>query len=1827
MTKKFDNLAEDGIEHALRRGFTVPNGAVNLAWVKSPSLTPGNNVIIVDTSKVVAENSNTGTRNKKLAFANALGILEDENGNEIWDEEYPVISDLFSIADDELNIADYTSDQILPFLHVSRHFHIDYAGLAFGALERSDDLGVRVVDKNGSDHVDENGVKRYKVYIIQPTDLQVAPNSRQSLYRVHVFLDMIPDADELYLTYDKVELSAGGGIRNQEIEFKERINPRPYYNYVPEESEVIDAANIARKIYSSKPATLKNQILGMPQGNTYGWKYYAPRKAIPDPRIFQLFRWRLACEFTQPIVSNPTGPVNNNDTIFIRAGVVIPPNGTHDNTRANFFFYQLNESDFNFSGIKFVNPLVGDGFNYTRQDQQTASYWHVDLANISLDDLNKFDVLIWAPNAVSPSTSFSDMLAKINYFTENVGGTFIYETSSITRFSSSFTDITYSNPLTGSRLTPSPTDFATSSSIRLYDATPDDDEDTFNSFGMWQQWPPNVSNILNQYTDIGSILASADVIAGWTLDEEELATISGYDGIPNAKFQYITDYSPAVYSVVAEAMETVDSTYKPVLLHRKFNSGGNVFVSTSCLFEDHLFQANGDMAVKSLNIANISQLMQADQTNFRQMVSSQYMSAEMKLRLNVMLFATINKPAPKRISNTAQLTNNGNTQSVTIYTDWKSSWVINPANGVLSDAEKAEAGFALLPVNPDDTDPVWQKALSQKTLKQLIQEKIKQVDPLSTNSVYNTFEGATKRYFLMVTNPLVQVQTTNLLSDTSVPTVWTTAYSPRFEVPTHLGSYVLRNEMISGTGVGEGKRIYPPKSYELQSNVSYMTDSTTQGKINATISLTGTIVKYVKAADQQETRQVWVPAQAGALRDIILHSHTDGYPELKVAAYKHQGPLTRPFDIDTWSDVNYRITPTTNWPYPGIHGTLSVAGGDRGALVTLVQQILNQLIFFGQLSQPYLKEDGIYGRVTERKVIAFQTSREAQFISDYGIIDAQTWSLLGYALIWLSTIPGWNANVPVLAARAAIAKSYMRIENISDDNINSCYARASWEGNGPSTIKEGFILKFKEQFPVYKVSIMPMLYGTLTNKMSIDWLDLTPSASLLRYNYSRGLPGAISNKSGSDGTWIDINVNEVLTDTVIFRATQTGKAGWGTSRFIGIRDVAVYAKKYFQGAPGHYVDETVTVPGGTYEIEVPFTYTANIEFEAGVPKVLHPILGVDNLISIGDSISDVRWDVGSLTISPPELEGFFDVEFVEEVVTAPDPRYRMERQIPGASRSGVASSSNFVRLTYQGYNNSLSAAVFQSGPRIGSGQYTYWTQNKDGVLDPYSRTYGWITKDDGLKLICKANHQPYGFPTALPTNATTSLHFARFRLNSFNTDQTLYYGFYDVVRNEFITNAYGEPEVSYYDYIRRGPQNIFIAVQTTYELDTSSNLPGSTDPVEYPFQWAMPVYGVTLGLKSKIQIEPLSPDLGNHDLWGIPIKTGSFAKNIVLRPKSEGSLTNYLKDYQGTTVTAYYDIPEAKNSAWSQMHGRPYVDIVGEVPIIIDDDTIKIRQYPILITQVPTATPSEADPWYPEFQVYRRDTLLSDWVEVPMTGIKDYDAWHGTIQLNTPLTSNDPRLVKVDYTSERKVFDLRHDGTQRINLNPYTNNKPEWINKPLYIYILPEYVVDKNTQTITDSVRTRTLQLAESTSIFLPNQVDYDPTAVLLGIVYISSSFDVDDLIILDTRQRGGGVSPRYKDTEIRKVQPESDSYWDTEPNTAVTYQKGGFVIIRLPETLKEDFTEDQIKAIVERNITIGVRYKIEFVEDLDGDAPGYLLADDSIVLTSDLISILWGDL
>src|SRR5699024_4515911 len=113
----------------------------------------------------------------------------------------------------------------------------------------------------------------------------------QNPYRVYAFVDTDKNED-LYLVYDKVEINEDGEYRNAEQGYREILNPLPFFEYTPEESEVVDYISRNRHVYSSKPHSLKSQILGATSTGEKGNKIYVPKKAIGDPREYQLFRWR-----------------------------------------------------------------------------------------------------------------------------------------------------------------------------------------------------------------------------------------------------------------------------------------------------------------------------------------------------------------------------------------------------------------------------------------------------------------------------------------------------------------------------------------------------------------------------------------------------------------------------------------------------------------------------------------------------------------------------------------------------------------------------------------------------------------------------------------------------------------------------------------------------------------------------------------------------------------------------------------------------------------------------------------------------------------------------------------------------------------------------------------------------------------------------------------------------------------------------------------------------------------------------------------------------------------------------------------------------------------------------------------------------------------------------------------------------------------------------------------------------------------------------------------------------------------------------------------------
>jgi hypothetical protein len=1931
--KKFINESENSPESAIRKGFTVPEGAVNLAWVKSPRLTPKNNIIFIDTTKASSGNSTTNIGIKKLAYANGLGILEDSNGNQVWDEEYPVISDVLLMNDQEIIYAtEYDEKNVLPYLHVSRYFHVDVAGIAFDTLSEYISDEIKVLDKDGREYTDLENNKLYKVFLSQPNNIKSSYEERNILYRVYIFLDINPDYQELYVKYNKAELSENGVIKNQQISFKETINPRRYFEYLPEETDVVDQSNYKNKVYSSKPALKKEQIIGKTGSSSFGWKYHVPKKAIPDPRIFQAFQWRLACEFTESAAQSPE--TNTLDTTaYINVGVLIPSNGDYSSTKANYLFYQLNVSDYNISGMKFINPMKSNN-----EDQQVASYWHVDLDLLSDDDLKKFDILLLAP---SSDFDMSPYTQKLNRFYSN-GGTLIIETSATSTIQNAIGSPSFS-PALPNQTSDEYSDYVTTESIRLVDLTPDDQTDTFDRIEAWNEWPPNVSDIINNYRDTGSILKDGSIYSGWNLSDIEVQKISAYEKSTFSKIQYLNGFSSSEqvssgstqnFVAVLEATSSELDEYKPVMIHSKNSNGGNLFISTACIFEDHILDVSAMKKAVSIDENNGNpqtinpqtgegliyyssqqlpdirpQSIGISNATYKALCSSEMMAAEMKLRMNLVLFSLINKPANNRAQSTLT---QSNYRLTTIYTDWLSSWVIN--GDVLSDEEKQTYGFILQTESPIEVESVWKRALSNKTIKDLIDEKAKQ--SLDTEHLILL---TNRKYHLITTNSVVKTTRPNEINELSYPFAWTKVGSPSLKVPVHFGTYVVKHEMGNSLSYVENQQEFPSRPFTCYSTLTSMQTSTSAIGTSVSVTLNGVFDYEGINPGTTETNNT---------EEVDLNWSIAGSNQLDISSKRYQGNWRNPVGIETFTDENYYNKIPTNFPYIGFHGRLyhvsstiatmvyqilnktfkytfsaakptdgsaymitpegkivtdskqvaatkaaaesaaakgslystafkgyrffgtsSVSGilsnielaiiteeikttkiySSRGKNVELVQLILNELIKDRQLSGPALKVDGVYGPVTKSKVLAFQKLRKAYWLD--GIVDSETWSLLGYSLVGLID-DGIIFTDQRLIDAAEKASSYIRLNHISDGSDSTGYVRQSWfAGNSPSVISETFKIKINKIGPnadqkrkIHKLSITPWLADSDAKTVTIDYIHVGDDINLKDFKFSSGVPGVLTNKITvtSDESY-EIEIAETEAECIILRMTQNKAAGWGKSKVLGLKEVSftTYETRTSVGTPDTYT--TIT--------NVPFSKEHVISFDAHGSRVkiidantasdtyTHTVRNEDDTTTIikvaQDQIRRVHFNPVVLFTNPSD-NLFFDYSFedgpsIDVLVKDYDPKTDTvgsieERDLILKDDNKLYRSlnSNKFVITYNGIENSITQNSV-NGPEIGNGRTRFWTR-KDGhtEVDTGEKTYGLVSKSDGVLLICDENGNPFGFPGIEVLDIDgDNIHYMNLAINSYNNDQFTKVGLYDINRKEFITGPFGYSEISYYDYIRRGPNNVYIAAQTGYSLDTFSNIPGGLVSVQRPYSWIMPVYGVSLNAGSKIQLEPMPDSMDVDDVWSIPIKVGTFTKFMDIPTKNYGNIIGYLNNYQGKRIKAFYNIPEATNTAWSTLFGRPYVDIVGEVPEILDDFTIKVKYGPILNANYPSSTdqPTLVDPWKPIFTVYKRASLSSEWKKVSMSEIKDYNLWKGYITFNSPITSNDSRLIKVDYTCERKVYNFKYDSynNEYINLNPYINIKSEWINNPLYVYIVPEYVFDSDGSIIEQSKTTSTVRITTKPYIFDANQKDYDPTALLIGVVYVSTSFDIRDLVIIDTRKRGGGISAYEEDKDMEKIQFEYNSYWDVVPSHVTGYQKGGFIIVRLPAELKNDLTTSDIIEAIDKNISAGVAYK---VQDLEGN-------------------------
>jgi hypothetical protein len=170
----------------------------------------------------------------------------------------------------------------------------------------------------------------------------------------------------------------------------------------------------------------------------------------------------------------------------------------------------------------------------------------------------------------------------------------------------------------------------------------------------------------------------------------------------------------------------------------------------------------------------------------------------------------------------------------------------------------------------------------------------------------------------------------------------------------------------------------------------------------------------------------------------------------------------------------------------------------------------------------------------------------------------------------------------------------------------------------------------------------------------------------------------------------------------------------------------------------------------------------------------------------------------------------------------------------------------------------------------------------------------------------------------------------------------------------------------------------------------------------------------------------------------------------------------------------------------------------------------------------------------------------------------------------------------------------------------------ELYNKPIYLYIKPKNITPQRTglnefynevtlfHTIGEKVKKSHPAIADDI-----NNKYYDFEDVhLVSTVYINPHTDIEEMILTDTRTRGGGIREdivkkvlRNDQTEeIEKLIGKHNSYWDFRTWEGEPYPVNGVVVIELPKTILDIFTKKEVYKKIEKHIAYGVFPVIKYV-------------------------------
>lgn len=1827
--RKFVNETISGKEKAIKVGNNVPSGSIGLSWFSSHEVTPSNTIGVIDYSSLIKENkiSEKSYGMSQIAYADELGVLRKANGSYNFQSNDISISDLplsRQISTVEMNAANVDSSDYVHYKYVSRYFISAPNSFSisnensFVSPEYYSNLSIKVVDKNGFEYIDESlNRKKYRI-LLEPFRTQENYLRSEVPYRVVVYLDSsIPDS--LTLVYDKVESNESGSMFNLELSYSESINPVPLYQELPEESFVIDRTTTGNKVFSVKKLDNKYSEIVNNSVSENGYQVIVPLKAFSDYRTYEGFNWRVVARLNSSVsLANSTGDTNQIKRKTLNVGVLYSSNSGATNSDINpYVFRRLAASPFNLFGYIFENAAAPDGLN-----KNNADYWKVDIDDLSVD-IRQYDVLAWSPSSditINQAMRIKGFLEKSKTLLLDLSN------SSLSDNAAAYLEGNLNRQSTAIE----------TEELRIEASAVTD----YQRNGAWD------------------LVSGTDYVSSYYGVWGSL-NIGTASSVQYASYKPFANSSGSFLNIVEDPNSTTPSVARviPYLNDSDSVSRGNIIATTFNLM-NYCNKIHGESIGLSVVDNNISSSIYS---NSDQRYSA-VVEGPFKLLFNICAYALYSSTKSSRVIDERSAIYNyvstwypSWTMNQDVLLDGEKLSIFSNVSQNTSDSKYARD---LIP--QFDNMKEFIKSEFSNLSRNLSDRLNSDIDNIEifievTNPSVDIVNSVRVTETQKVSQDLPSSYSLfRILDNEAKAYAETTTYSMSLSIPSTYGDYIIVDKpanyskdvvLKDNLNVMDSLASYP---FDLECRYSFgvpgeekYTYYKASIDVDYSLDIQGTLYSP-NWSDPEETPAPElddVDAPSGFGRNVES-TIDNGAQNQNPSIHNENNIYPYTGDLDGGNENK-----TSGW-----------RSGNYGSYATYVQWVLKQA---NSSYYPY-NLDNHYGPATAAGVRSFQRDQNERYVD--GVVDSETkWYLAKFLQdnsIDISPLRSISEDAYNFARAAKATVRANQIEGQKD------YRKITFTGiEGPQFGQDTlfFTISPVPNSQITKM-VIDAVNGWDNFEIVEAGLASTKNTDInnTSVNYTQ-IGKATKNGNKFEINISGVSPSNAAAGYIRVKGGKLGGAYGSYAEGFGIKGIKIKGKNDGGfGPPGikpaKFIDFDDKLTDITLDIDIrdalinerisaerssKFDITNNDQAvgilsidksKATVVKLTHN--GQD--YALGNTLDYYGQNGIRINLSQdPQEDGYVEVEgnllgnlsssidtssiqyALNKVYSATDYTLIWSSGDPSSGNplSAVKTGTEFEISTSSVYFSNSYYATATASQSLSSG-YTLRSADVSAIV--YSDERKNVNINDGVLLFCDSQGRKYGFPTYSEVQSAIagqgSLSEVDARLGTLIVNNSiespgLIYGFYDLNQNEFLGR-----KIDYIDMLDP-ERNIYIAVaaiDADGDLYSDNEFIGSSGsitfrPVRIPLKYVAPVYSVVMNQPSAIKIAPIDANLSRFDTWSLPITKGYFEKKIDINGSFENS--NWKNNYRGQQLIGIYSTSSLSENNSAKIYGINNLDIYNEAPIILDDKTIKLRRTPVLAWNHPTNYDSSIFGIVkPVVKVEKRDSVNSSWQEVPYSEIRDINCQSGVISFTRRIVPGEASLIRVSYTISSKNAFVKRVGSSPVPLNPVLDQDLISFNQPLFVYLMPKELYSHSASGTNVGVRqkvqeysyTSVVNYTYDSDLFNKNSSKYEPLALLLAAVYVSDKPENIPPKTMDIRLRGGGV---VQDVDVNRLIndiPEVLYNWDVYSADMEAYARGGYVIIRMPESVKENFVDEtEIYNIVKNNLTAGIVFELQ---DMNGN-------------------------